>query len=460
MQCTISGEDYIRLQKGETPGSAKTLAAVTVGTERLLSFLKEQYFENYIPKGGSKIKMITGRPGSGKTHFSRLLLLEGEKENYLTVHFSARRVWLHDFREIYLEILRQCDIERILEGCRDRIIREIGYEPETIRPGQTLMDYLSEKGEADVLIRGEIRSCLRTYFTRNSLLDNNFACCCSLLTGSLLGHPVLESAQKELLLAFLHGDKTVKLAQLRALGLSPSRITKYNARHLLRSLAEVAHLGGFAGIMVVIDDMEILQQKASTDPVRYAKVRREDTYESIRQLIDDIDSMRYLMFFLCFDRILLDNENAGMKSYQALWMRVQNEVVSTRFNAFADIIDLDRYADEAYTPEVICKMSQELAAVLSGYTGGSTGASQAAEDIPDEDAHPAVLKMPQLTGADVQNAGYEQPPAGDEMQFAAEGLTLLTQEEAQELIRRAQYGGLGIPYMVNRRVVEGGELHV
>ncbi len=400
---SISPADAERLLKGGVPENTETLRALTVGQDQLLQFLTEQYLVNYIPQGGSKIKMVTGRPGVGKTHFSRLILSEAAALNYLTVHFSAEIVWLHDFREIYLEILRQCDLEHILQGCAEQMIRKMGFDPEEVKPGQTFMDYLSETRESDVLIRGEIRGLLREFFTRNPLLDNNFASCCSLLTGSILGHPTLEPSQRDLLMAFLHGDKSVKLSALRSLGLSPSRITKYNARNLLRSLAVTAHLGGFSGILVVIDDMEILQKKAGTGSIRYARVRREDTYESIRQLIDDIDSMKYIMFLLCFDRILMDNENSGMKSYQALWMRVQNEVVSTRFNAFADIIDLDRYADQFYTPEVLCEMAQRLADIL---------------------------------------------------QLPSAGTNVLDPEEAAKLIGQSQYGGLGLPFLVNRKAAE------
>lgn len=36
------------------------------GVEFLTDFWQEKYFQEYIRDGGSKIKFITGRPGSGK----------------------------------------------------------------------------------------------------------------------------------------------------------------------------------------------------------------------------------------------------------------------------------------------------------------------------------------------------------------------------------------------------------
>ena len=84
---------------------------------------------------------------------------------------------------------------------------------------------------------------------------------------------------------------------------------------------------------------------------------------SIRQLIDDIDSMKNIMFVYAFDREMIDNENAGLKSYQALWMRIQNEIVGERFNRFTDVVDLDRLAAQEYSPEVIISISESFANV-------------------------------------------------------------------------------------------------
>ena len=109
--------------------------------------------------------------------------------------------------------------------------------------------------------------------------------------------------------------------------------------------------------------MEILISRSSLEAVHYTKMKREDTYESIRQLIDDIDSMKNIMFVYAFDRELIDNENAGLKSYQALWMRIQNEIVGERFNRFTDMVDLDRLAAQEYSPEVIIAISESLARV-------------------------------------------------------------------------------------------------
>lgn len=377
-----------------------------VGIDFLTDFLTEKYIQEYIAQGGSKIKFVTGCKGSGKTYLLRFMCGKAQESNFRPVFFSAKEIWLHDFKEIYLEILRQCELMECLKGCARNLIRGMGYEPSEIPEGQTFIDYLAQENMSDALNRREIRTQLKEMFLDNPLLDNNFALACSMLTGSILGYPVLEEQSRDMLLGWLGGDRTIKLTQLRSLGLSPARITKYNARHMLRSLAEVSRMGGFSGLFVVIDDLEILISRSSLEEIHYTKMKREDTYESIRELIDDIDSLHNIMFMFGFDRSLLDDENAGIKSYQALWMRIQNEVSGKRFNRFSDLIDLDHLAFQEYTPAVLVSMSRVLA---------------------DKVQQSSVMPI--------------------------------DEEQAREILSRARNGSVGVPELV-RATMTGGEAHV
>ncbi|MDD2960227.1 MAG: DUF2791 family P-loop domain-containing protein [Lachnospiraceae bacterium] len=352
---------YTQLVQGDAPDDSGLLEELSAGMSFLTDFWREKYLLEYIREGGSKIKFVTGRKGSGKSHLLKLTAHIARQENYVTAEFSAREIWLHDFREIYLENLRQSDLMEVLRRCSFKIVENCGFDYQEIPKEMTFMDYLSRDGLADAITRREIRLQLKSMFLDNPLIDNNFALACSLLTGGILGHPLLEEQNKELLLGWLEGDRSVKIASLRSLGLSPVRITKLNARHMLRSLAQVIHMAGYAGLLVTIDDMELLISRSSLENVHYTKLKREDTYESIRQLIDDIDSLKNIMFLFGFDKELLDNDNAGIKSYQALWMRIQNEILSQKFNRFTDIVDMDRMAEQEYTAEVIVQMSEKLA---------------------------------------------------------------------------------------------------
>lgn len=360
---TVTQEEtpYRQLARGEAPDDRDLIRKLSAGISFLADFWQEKYLQEYIREGGSKIKFVTGQKGSGKSHLLKLTAVLAEEENYVTAAFSAKEIWMHDFREIYIEILRQSNLLECLKRCSYKIIENCGFDHQEIPENMTFMDYLAQNDLADAITRREIRLQLKSMFLENPLIDNNFALACSLLTGGILGHPLLEEQNKELLLGWLEGDRSVKITSLRSLGLSPARITKVNARHMLRSLAQVIHMAGYSGLLVTVDDMEILLSRSSLELIHYTKLKREDTYESIRQLIDDIDSLKNIMFVFAFDRELLDNDNAGIKSYQALWMRIQNEIISRKFNRFTDIVDMDRLASQEYTQDVVLEMSAKLA---------------------------------------------------------------------------------------------------
>jgi Cdc6-like AAA superfamily ATPase len=314
-----------------------------VETKQLVDFWCERYLDAYIAPGGSKIKFITGNPGSGKSAYLRMFMSEADERLFKTASISAKNVWMHDFKEIYAAILDKADLQDCLRICAQYVVTQMGYDFDDIPQDKSFADYLTDKGLFDPLARLELRTQVGALFFRNHRIDKNFAVCAALLTGGFLGHPVLESASKELLLAWLSGDKSVRIPSLRKLGLSPFKITKYNARHMLRSAIEIMRLAGYAGLAVTVDDLDaLIGNNFSPEKLRYTKIRREDAYESIRELIDEIDTLNHVMFVFAFDKELLEGEATGLKSYQALWMRIQNEIESRRFNRFSDIIDADR----------------------------------------------------------------------------------------------------------------------
>lgn len=348
-----------RLRSGSAPGHTELIENLTVGIDFLTEFWEENYLSEYVPLGGSRIQFLTGRKGSGKTHMIEYFL--SRVGNYKTVSFSARKVWINDFKEIFFEVLRQCDLEECLRRCGSKIVSELGFSPDEY--SGSFMEHLADSGMNDPITKREIRLLLNKMFLHNPLMDNNFACACALLTGGQLGHPLLEEPSREALIGWLSGNKDIKLSTLRALGLSPVRIAKHNARHMLRSLVEVIKMAGYDGLVVAVDDLDILVSQDSLEEIRYTKLKREDVYESIRELIDEIDTLRSVFFLFAFDRKLIDDDIYGIKSYQALWFRIQNEIQSDLVNRFSNMVDLDRLP--IYDTKSLMDLSSRVADLLN-----------------------------------------------------------------------------------------------
>ena len=140
--------------------------------------------------------------------------------------------------------------------------------------------------------------------------------------------------------------------------------------------------------------MDILAGKGVMDTIRYTKLKREDAYECIRELIDEIDTLQHIMFMFAFDRRLIDDEIAGLKSYQALWMRIQNEIVSDMFNLFTDIIDMDSLGKRIYNHEAMLDMSARLATIMTRLNQNARPIDQKlAETLLNDDLH-SIIALP------------------------------------------------------------------
>lgn len=68
------------------------------GLEYLTDFWRDMYLTDYIRVGGSKIKFVTGRPGSGKTALLASIGQIARQESYCVVSFSARDVQMNDLK--------------------------------------------------------------------------------------------------------------------------------------------------------------------------------------------------------------------------------------------------------------------------------------------------------------------------------------------------------------------------
>ena len=93
----------------EAAGPNCVTEELSVGIGFLSDFWGKHYLEEYVANGGSKIKFVTGRAGSGKTHLMDLLTLKAEALGYTTVSISARE---------------------FMDGAEDEDMREEGWEHE------------------------------------------------------------------------------------------------------------------------------------------------------------------------------------------------------------------------------------------------------------------------------------------------------------------------------------------
>lgn len=107
------------------------------------------------------------------------------------------------------------------------------------------------------------------------------------------------------------------------------RLQKTNARYWLNSLIRLLHMAGMTGLVVAIDDLEVMTERsAETRRYRYTANAIKDICELFRQIIDDGELLDHFLLLLAGRREMIEDDRRGFKSYEALWMRLQSGLLA------------------------------------------------------------------------------------------------------------------------------------
>ncbi|MDD4334918.1 MAG: DUF2791 family P-loop domain-containing protein [Desulfotomaculaceae bacterium] len=355
------------LRRGEPPLDLRTLKSITLGEqEGIWHFWRDYYLDDYIACGGSKVKFLTGKPGSGKTHALLLLLEEARQLGYVTFFASARHMRLNKFDSIYQAVLEAVDVESLVSSYCANVIRSLGYEPVQLNPEQDFFTWAQARGRAPDSLRREIQEKLdELYLDRK--LNHNFALAFTQLCAHHLGSRRLADEQKETLQEWLKG-RPLPARSLKPLKIF-TRIDKYNARHMMASFLHLLRLCGRPGLCAVVDDLNALLERGTVGRALYGKAARNEVFESLRQLVDDFAGFAGAFFVFAGRNELIHDAKGGFISYTALWMRIRNEVSGQCPNKFADLFNQDHLVKEIFTGETCLELQQKINEVLGCNSG-------------------------------------------------------------------------------------------
>ena len=333
-------EDLVALREGKPPRSPSLLRYLEVPAAGWSEFLRREYLTEFVAEGGMKLKLVVGTPGSGKSHLLSLAASVARDERYLVVELSAFGARLFPIDRLYGSIVKAVGQEWLEDAYARRVVGELGFEGAGLPEHGYFLDHAVSEGLG---IAATLRRSLHEYvdaLLRDSRLDSTFAMGLAQAVGHRLGVFHLQPAERDALWRWFTARK-VTLGELKPLQIY-ERADRYSARDYLRSLSEFARLCGYRGLVVCIDDMETIAHRSPvTGQQRYTRAQRDEAYETVRQLIDDVDRWHSTLFLLAGRREFLEDEKAGISSYEALRLRLLQEVRAERFNPFADVVDLN-----------------------------------------------------------------------------------------------------------------------
>ncbi|MGQ9698056.1 MAG: BREX system ATP-binding domain-containing protein [Armatimonadota bacterium] len=333
-----------QLRQGEPPDDPEYLRDMTVGRELWLDRFCEHYLESFIRQGGSKVKVLVGGAGCGKTHLLRCVEADAKARGYVVVFLDLEDVsWrLSNIVELYKAVAACVNREELVRGLCRRVARELGYgtEEEYDGSGSILPLLVEREGLLKTKAHRELRQAISKVVGNDDLSMPFRTLAFTLLQMRMAGQ---SANDVDACWRWLAGEQLDAAEQKRTY--LYERLTRSNGRVWLYSLIRLLRLSGKAGVIVIMDNVgAMLKRNPETGRFLYTPNAIKDTCELIRQLIDDIELLRHFMLILSGRRELITDERRGFRSYEALWMRLQSGLAQTmHFNPWADIVDVDNH---------------------------------------------------------------------------------------------------------------------
>lgn len=366
------------LRRGTVPREG--LDAFAIGMERYEAVLSADLEAVALGRGG--FKAIRGEYGSGKTFFARWIQERARSVGFATseVQVSETETPLHRWEAVYRRLVERLSTADTPDGALRPTVDAWFYmlEEEALSGGQIApqdgeglaiaTEALMERRLAQIgRTAPAFSAVLRAYRQALKADDNTLA---------------------EGLIAWLGGQPNVAAAVKRKAGIK-GELDAFGAMHFLAGLLVILRDSGRAGLLLVLDEAEIMQRmRADT---------RERGLNALRQLIDELDAGRYPGLYLVvtgtgafFDgpqgvqrlpplaqRLHTDfATEARFDNPRAVQIRLTGFDTSALAAVGARVRDL--YAEQASAPERIQSVVDDsylvdLAQSVAGTLGGKTG---------------------------------------------------------------------------------------
>ena len=267
------------LRRGTVP--QQSLDAFAVGLAPLERPLDKELA--VVQRGGSGFKAVRGEYGSGKTFFARWLEERARKLNFATaeVQVSESETPLHRLETVYRRMVERLSTADVRSGALRSVIDAwfFALEQDVLAEGR-----VTERDQAALLAA---TSALME--RRLAAISQQAPAFAAVLRAYREALAAGDGALAEGLIAWLGGQPHVAADVKRAASVKGD-LDHSAALGFLRGLLTILKDSGYAGLVLVLDEVETLQRVRSDV--------RERGLNVLRQLIDEVDGARFPGLYL------------------------------------------------------------------------------------------------------------------------------------------------------------------
>jgi hypothetical protein len=287
-----------------------------------VSFIEREYLSAFIPAGGASVKIAILDDSAFDLATDRLITL-AHAQRMLTVQIDAARTRTHLMHELFFAIARVLPWEGLAQSYVEALFAANAYP--WPRPGLpvTTAELAATFAVAPALFARQRDQWLTADLWEDRALAQDFRAAMLQLCLSRLEPDAAAIASPAL--RWLYGEK-VPAAELKTADIS-GRIVRSNARAMLVSLCHFLRKAGMAGLLVTLDLRQLSRTTAAQGTLRYSPAAVMDSYEVLREVIDDAEHLPGLFMAVLADAALATGDpRRTLSQYAALQMRVWPDV--------------------------------------------------------------------------------------------------------------------------------------
>ncbi|MDE2580318.1 MAG: DUF2791 family P-loop domain-containing protein [Rhodospirillales bacterium] len=287
-----------------------------------LEIVTSEYLAEFVPAGGAALRIAVMEETLIAPAIARLGGL-ARRHQLLPVAIDAADTRLHMPQDLFFALARAMDWTALAQSFLEKLFAANAYawpHPSRKLSRAALAEALAI---APPLLDHQINAWLTRAIWQNRAYALDFRVGMLKLCDAALDPDPDAAAPVH---QWLHGEKP-SAVQLRAAGIG-GRITRANARAMLISLCHWVRACGAAGLLVTLDARRLhLPRPALEDGLRYSPAAVMDTFEVLRELIDDAEHLPGLFAVVLDTEALIAGEpRRTLDSYDALRMRVWPDV--------------------------------------------------------------------------------------------------------------------------------------
>lgn len=264
------------LRRGTVPQQG--LDVMAVGLEGFEAAIDDEL--DAVRQGAAQFKAVRGDYGSGKTFFSRWLTERAKRQSFATaeIQISETETPLYKLEKVYRRIVENLATPGIPSGAFGDVVDGWLY---------VLSEDVQKSGEIDASeLEARTEALLEKRLTAVSKEAPAFAM--ALRAYRRMG-ATGQNAEADAVLAWLGGQPHVAASARRSAGVR-GELDHFGALGFLQGLLTVLRDSDYAGLVLVLDEVETLQRMRSDV--------REKSLNALRQLMDEVDSGRFPGLYL------------------------------------------------------------------------------------------------------------------------------------------------------------------